>query len=150
MIQTSVGKEDTAEGLYTFVESLIQWKGEPFLLKYLSPTNGRQVVIARDTKRLIQDLRFSAAELITFIWDEKASDDARLSRKTLAKEWEGKALALEVKEPVFEEKEEVGRKLGDGGTSEGKKKAGGGGGGGSGGDKESKLRNILGKGLFKR
>jgi tether containing UBX domain for GLUT4 len=141
MIQTSVAKDDTAESLYGFVEQFLAHK-EPFQLKYLSPANGRQVVIARDKKRLIQDLRFTAAELITFVWDEKASDEARLSRKTLAKEWEAKAETLEVKEPVVEEKPEA-KPVES--KAEGKRKAETGG-----ADKESKLKNILSKGLFKR
>jgi tether containing UBX domain for GLUT4 len=141
MIQTSVGKADTAETLYAFVEQFLQYK-EPFQLKYLSPTNGRQVPILRDQKRLIQDLRFTTAELITFVWDEAASAEARLSRKTLAKEWQDQAETLEVKEPVVEEKSTPAPPQS---KAEGKKKSDSGG-----ADKESKLRNILGKGLFKR
>jgi tether containing UBX domain for GLUT4 len=141
MIQTSVSKDDTAETLYSFVEGFLEYK-EPFQLRYLSPTNGRQVPIARDQKRLIQDLRFTAAELVTFVWDEAASAEARLSRKTLAKEWQDKAETLEVREPVVEENTAPAPQQT---KAEGKKKSDTGG-----ADKESKLKNILSKGLFKR
>lgn len=142
MLQTSVSKEDTAESLYAFVEQYLQYK-EPFQLKYLSPKNGRQVPITRDKKFLIKDLGFTSAELITFLWDEKASDEARLSRKALAPEWQGKAQELRVEEPVVDEKPEP-VASGSQSKAEGKKKVI------SAEDKESKLKNILGKGLFKK
>lgn len=141
IIQMAITKEDTADVLYNFVEQFLQHK-EPFQLKYVGP-NGRQVHIARDNKRLIQDLGFSVAELITFLWDEKASNEARLSRKTLAQEWQDKAQKLKVEEPVIEEKPQpapVGA-----GKTEGKKKSNQ-----NAAEKESKLKSILGKGLFKR
>ncbi|KAF2749930.1 hypothetical protein M011DRAFT_397577 [Sporormia fimetaria CBS 119925] len=140
MIQTSISKEDTAESLYAFVEQYLQYK-EPFKLKYFSPSNGRQVVIARDNKLLIQELRFSTAELITFVWDENASADARLSRQTLAKEWQAKAEPLKVNDPVADDQPEP---VAPQSKSEGKKKAGS-----SGADRESKLKNITSR-LFKR
>ncbi|KAF2280857.1 uncharacterized protein EI97DRAFT_428952 [Westerdykella ornata] len=142
IIQTSMNKEDTAESLYSFVEGFLQHK-EPFQLKYFSPINGRQVLIARDQKRLIQDLRFSAAELITFLWDEKASTEARLSRKTLAKEWQDKAETLRVEEPVVEAPPALAQA--ESSKAQQKKKSET-----SSEDKESKLKNILNKGLFKK
>lgn len=142
IIQTSMNKEDTAESLYGFVEQFLQFK-EPFQLKYFSPINGRQVVIARDKKRLIQDLRFSAAELITFLWDEKASSEARLSRQTLAKEFQDQAETLKVEEPKTQEAPAPAQA--ESSKAEGKRRAET-----SGADKESKLKNILNKGLFKK
>ena len=141
LVQMSLTKEDTATILYEFVTSFLEKKNEPFDLKYTGPT-GRLVLIAKDQKRLIQDLRFSTNELVTFQWAEGASAEARSSRKTLAREWQAKAQTLKVEEPVSEEPPKVETK---GQTvSEGKRKAM------SSEDKESKLKNILGKGLFKR
>ena len=134
-------KTDTASVLYDFVTSFLEKKNEPFDLKYTGPT-GRLILIARDQKRLIEDLRFSTNELITFQWAEGASAEARSSRKTLAQEWQAKAQTLRVEEPVSEEPpraEPKGQTV-----QEGKRKAM------SSEDKESKLKNILGKGLFKR
>ncbi|KAJ4380209.1 hypothetical protein N0V86_004518 [Didymella sp. IMI 355093] len=141
LVQMNLTKEDTAAVLYAYVTSFLEKKNEPFDLKYTGPT-GRLVLILRDDKKLIQDLHFSTNELITFQWGEGASAEARASRKTLAQEWQAKAQALKVEEPVKEEPRKVEAK---GQTvAEGKRKAM------SSEDKESKLKNILGKGLFKR
>jgi tether containing UBX domain for GLUT4 len=139
IIQMAITKEDTAEALYSFVEGFLEHK-EPFQLKYVGPT-GRQVQISRDDKRLIRDLRFTTAELITFLWDDKASSKARTSRP-LAKEWQDKAQALKVEEPTIPETNEPAPTMS---KAEGKKKAET-----SAAVKESKLKSILGKGLFKR
>ncbi|KAF2624336.1 hypothetical protein BU25DRAFT_433569 [Macroventuria anomochaeta] len=141
LVQMNLTKADTATVLYEFVTSFLEKKNEPFELKYTGPT-GRLVLIARDQKRLIQDLRFSTNELVTFQWAEGASAEAKASRKTLAQEWHAKAQTLKVEEPVRQEPPKVESK---GQTvAEGKRKAM------SSEDKENKLKNILGKGLFKR
>ncbi|KAF1924366.1 uncharacterized protein M421DRAFT_72671 [Didymella exigua CBS 183.55] len=141
LVQMSLKREDTASVLYSYVTSFLEKKNEPFDLKYTSST-GRLVLIARDEKRLIQDLRFSMNELVTFQWAEGASAEVRASRKTLAQEWQAKAQTLKVVEPVQEGPKKVESK---GQTvAEGKRKVM------SSEDKESKLKNILGKGLFKR
>lgn len=144
LVQMTLTKEDTATALYTFVTSFLERKTEPFDLKYTGPT-GRLVLIARDQKRLITDLRFSTNELITFQWAEGASAEAKASRKTLAQEWQAKAQTLKVEEPVSAA---AGPSKTDGkplsAVAEGKRKAM------SSEDKESKLKSILGKGLFKR
>jgi len=142
LIQMNFTKEDTANGLYEFAKGFLDRKNEPFELKYTSPI-GRLVLIEKTNKRLSQDLGFSANELITFQWAEDASIEARASRSTLAQEWRAKAQTLKVEDPVAAEKEQVPAK---GQTvAEGKRKANM-----SSDDKENKLKNILGKGLFKR
>ncbi|KAF1358066.1 hypothetical protein EJ07DRAFT_157084 [Lizonia empirigonia] len=140
LVQMNLTKADTASILYDFVTSFLEKKNEPFDLKYTGPT-GRLVLIAKDQKRLIQDLRFSTNELITFQWAEGASAEVRASRKALAQEWQAKAQTLKVDEPVREHQkvEPKGQTF-----AEGKRKVM------SSEDKESKLKNILGKGLFKR
>ncbi|KAF1920039.1 GLUT4 regulating protein TUG-domain-containing protein [Ampelomyces quisqualis] len=142
LIQMNFSKDDTADILYDFVQSFLDRKNEPFELKYTSPT-GRLILIEKNSKRLSHDLRFSLNELITFQWAENASAQARASRSTLAKEWQAKATALKVEEPAPEEKFKV---PAQGQTvAEGKRKAGM-----SSEDKESKLKSMLGKTLFKR
>lgn len=141
LIQMNFTKADLASGLYEFVTNFLEKKHEPFELKYTGPT-GRLVLIPRDNQRLIQDLRFSASELVTFQWAENASPETRASRKAIAPEWQAKAQALRVEEPVKPEPEPETQTPK---VAEGKRKAVM-----SEADKESKLKNILGKGLFKR
>ncbi|KAF2108957.1 GLUT4 regulating protein TUG-domain-containing protein [Lophiotrema nucula] len=141
-LQFNITKTDTAKILYDFVEGCIEYK-EPFQLKYFS-AKGQHLVIPRSDTRLIQDLRLTAKEVVTFLWDEKASNEARLSHRILRREYQDQAQQLEVKEPEIDYKEAPkGHELG---KTEGKRKAGG----SSNQDKESKLKSILGKGLFKR
>lgn len=143
LIQMSFNKDDTADVLYDFVKGFLDRKHEPFDLKYTSPT-GRLVLIEKNSKRLSQDLRFSTNELITFQWAENASAEARASRKTLAQEWQAKATALKVEEPALAEKPEAPAQQGQT-VAEGKRKAVM-----TSEEKESKLKSMLGKGLFKR
>jgi tether containing UBX domain for GLUT4 len=141
LIQMNFTKEDTADGLYDFAQGFLDRKNEPFELKYTSQT-GRLVLIEKNTKRLIKDLHFSTNELITFQWAENASAEARASRKTLAEEWQAKATELKVEELVPEKPQAPAQ----GQTvAEGKRKVEM-----SASDKENKLKNILGKGFFKR
>ncbi|KAK1914701.1 hypothetical protein P3342_010690 [Pyrenophora teres f. teres] len=143
LIQMSFNRSDTAAGLYDFVRGFLEKKNEPFQLKNTGPT-GRLVLIPQDDKRLVHDLRFFNNELITFQWADHASAEARASRNTLAKEWQAKAQELKVEEPVRDEK--MSAAAGQGQTvAEGKRKANM-----SNEEKESKLKSLLGKGLFKK
>jgi tether containing UBX domain for GLUT4 len=140
-VQLNVSKVDTTDILYTTVEGLLLYT-EPFQLKYMGP-NGRQTLIPREKKFLFRDLRFSPKEQVTFLWDDAASDKARTSRSVLSQEWQNKAQVLKVDEPVVEPKQpEQERTLG---KAEGKKKAPM-----SAEDKESKLKSMLNKSLFKK
>jgi tether containing UBX domain for GLUT4 len=143
LIQMNFNKSDTAVGLYDFVRGFLEKKNEPFQLKNTGPT-GRLVMIPQDNKRLVHDLRFFNNELITFQWADNASAEARASRHTLSQEWQAKAQALKVEEPVREEKAQPQASQGQT-VAEGKRKANM-----SNEEKESKLKNLLGKGLFKR
>jgi tether containing UBX domain for GLUT4 len=142
LIQMGFTKDDTAEGLYEFVKGFLAKKNEPFQLKNTGPT-GRLVLIPQDNKHLVQDLRFFNNELITFQWAENASAEARASRNTLAQEWQAKAQTLKVEEPAPVEKTQPQAK--EQTVAEGKRKANM-----SSEEKESKLKNLLGKGLFKK
>ncbi|KAF2200020.1 hypothetical protein GQ43DRAFT_90996 [Delitschia confertaspora ATCC 74209] len=142
LIQANITKADTADSMYELVQGFLEHKDQPFQLRYIGP-KGAPVTMKRGSERLIQDLRFSGREAVTFVWDENASGDARLSRQTLRKEWLDQAQSLKIEEPVVEDRPEpVGES-----KSEGKKRVGG---NSSGMDKESRLKNILGKGLFKK
>lgn len=141
LIQMDLTKADTADGLYEFVKSFLEKKNEPFKLNYTSPA-GRLVLIPQDNKRLIQDLRFFNNELITFQWADNASAEVRASRKALAHEWQAKAQTLKIEEPApaANEASVKGQTV-----AEGKKKASM-----SSEEKESKLKSLLGKSLFKK
>lgn len=140
IVQANITRGDTADSLYELVRGFLEFTDQPFLLKYIGP-KGLPVTLKPGKERLIQDLRFTGREVVTFIWDENASADARLSRRTLKKEWQDQAQVLEVKEPVVEEPEPAAET-----KAEGKRKAGG----SSNVDKESKLKSILGKTLFNK
>ncbi|EMD62085.1 hypothetical protein GGP41_002437 [Bipolaris sorokiniana] len=145
LIQMSFNKNDTAAGLYDFVRDFLEKKNEPFQLKNTGPT-GRLVLIPRDDKRLVQDLRFFNNELVTFQWAENASAGTRASRHVLASEWQAKAQMLKVEEPAREDLVQPQSNQSQGGSvTEGKRKANM-----SNEEKESKLKNLLGKGLFKK
>jgi tether containing UBX domain for GLUT4 len=140
LIQMPLNKVDTAAGLYDNVRGFLEKKDEPFLLKNTGAT-GRLVLIPQDEKRLVHDLRFFNNELITFQWADSASDEARASRNALSKEWTDKATALKVEEPdALPQTQSQGQTV-----AEGKRKAVM-----SNEEKESKLKNLLGKGLFKK
>lgn len=146
LIQMDLTKTDTADGLYKFVKGFLAKQDEPFKLNYTGPT-GRLVHFPQDNKRLIQDLRFFNNELITFQWAENASAEARASRSTLAQEWQAKAQTLKVEDPSTKAEESQGSTSSTQGqtVADGKRKAVL-----SSEEKESKLKNLLGKGLFKK
>ncbi len=144
LLQQLITKEDTAAVLYTHVASLLDRPNEPFDLKYTGPT-GRLVLIPRDSKRLIQDLRFSTNELLTFQWSENASPEVRASRRTLALAWAKLAKELEVRDPYKEEESGM-----DKGPVETAKEGKGKGKALSMEERESKLKSILGKAFKKK
>jgi len=92
----------------------------------------------------VHDLRFFNNELVTFLWADNASAEARASRHVLSQESQAKAQALKVEEPVREERAQPEASQGQT-VADGKRKANM-----SNEEKESKLKNLLGKGLFKK
>ncbi|KAI9779889.1 MAG: hypothetical protein M1816_003314 [Peltula sp. TS41687] len=79
---------DTVGTLYGFVRAMLHHSDQPFLLSY-SSAKGPAKIIPREEEeeeeeegagatRLIADLGFSGRMLVNFVWDEKASDEARL------------------------------------------------------------------------
>ena len=68
---------DTVTVLYSFVQSMLQYPEQPFLLSYPSVKGPKMIAPEERNVRLIQDLGFSGRMLINFKWDEKASSEAR-------------------------------------------------------------------------
>jgi tether containing UBX domain for GLUT4 len=98
----------------------------------------------RDATRVFEDLRFSANEMVTFRWDEGASAGVRGAKSVLSEEWTRRAAPLRVEEVVGEEVSQGGSSQGQTlGGAKPKKEY-------SAAEKENKLKNLLGKGLFKR
>ncbi|KAF2710318.1 hypothetical protein K504DRAFT_378087 [Pleomassaria siparia CBS 279.74] len=138
MMQMDMSRTDTAMELYDFVSGFLERKTEPFQLKHTNKT-GKLVPISKDKKRLIQDLGLSSRETVTFLWDQGASDEARLSRTILAPEFLSQARELKVEEPVVKDEPEPAPST----KSEGKKKAM------SASEKENKIAAMMKKRFFK-
>lgn len=143
IIQANIYKADDAATVYDVVASCLEHKYEPFQLQYRGPV-GRPVKMDRDNKRVFRDLGFSASELLTFLWDETASAEARRARNLLSAEWQTKAQALRVEEPLAanEPSQGQGKELG---KAEGKRKVEM-----SASEKESKIKNLLKGSLFQK
>lgn len=87
---------DTAETLYDHVRSLLERETEPFLLKY-SAHGGSKDVPKNSKDRLIAKLGMMGRVLVTVVWEEGASDEARSSR-VLKAEFAEQAKDIEIKE----------------------------------------------------
>lgn len=68
--------EDTAVGLYDFVKGLLENENEPFLLKFAA-MKGPTVVPREEAVKLISGLGMTGRVMVNFIWDEKATVEAR-------------------------------------------------------------------------
>ncbi|KAI9800561.1 MAG: hypothetical protein M1833_003219 [Piccolia ochrophora] len=99
-VVSKFGAMDTTTSLYTFVRSMLVAADQPFWLSYASPKG--PIVIPRDdggneAKKLISGLGFLGRMLITFVWDESASAEARLG-PVLKEEFARVAKELRVEE----------------------------------------------------
>lgn len=106
---------DTSAALYDHVKGLMDHEGEPFSLKY-SSSKGPQLVPKESSARLISDLGMVGRVLVTVIWDEGASIEARNGFIVKARFREA-AQEIEVKEIVgtVEDKPNLGwGRLGEG------------------------------------
>lgn len=141
-VQFPVSKVDTAADVYNFVTGCLQHQSEPFHLSYRD-TKGLFTQMARNDKLVFQDLKFSSNELLTFRWDDRASATVRGIKSVLSPEWQQKAAPLKVEEPIAAEPPQAstqGRTLGDGKPKKEYSAA----------EKESKLKSLLGKSIFKK
>lgn len=143
IVQFPVSKSDSAAEVYAFVTACLQHKDEPFHLSYRD-AKGVFAQMPRDGTRVFQDLKFSTNELLTFRWDDAASAGVRSVKSVLSEEWTRKAAPLKVEEPVVAEAPQAAGAQGQTlGGAKPKKEY-------SAAEKENKLKNLLGKGLFKR
>lgn len=67
---------DTSTILYDYVKGLMEHENDPFSLKFTS-AEGTQIVPKDSTVRLISDLGMVGRVLVTLVWDEGASMEAR-------------------------------------------------------------------------
>ena len=143
-IQLAITKADTTHDVYAAVRGVVAFADQPFALRYLGP-KGVPVIMQPGPERLLQDVGFSGRDLVTFAWADGASPEARSARPCLKAEWLGRAEALQVEAPARGPEKSVAGKPAQEGQAGGRKTGAGGA-----QDKESKLKSILGKGLFKR
>lgn len=94
---------DTITTLYDFVQSMLDQSDQPFLLSYSSAKGPNIIPREEGTAKLIADLGFSGRMLINFIWDEKASDEARLGESVLKREFAAAAKQIRVDETKAED-----------------------------------------------
>lgn len=87
---------DTAITLYDFVKELLENENEPFLLNFTA-MKGPKVVPREEAVKLIGELEMTGRVLINFIWDERATVEAR-GAKVLKPEFLEKAREIEIKE----------------------------------------------------
>lgn len=142
LIQMDFTKEDTASGLYEFVESLLE-KKEAFQLRYTGRM-GQLVLIQRDDQRLGEHLHFFPNETVTFQWADEASAEVRGSQKILADAWQAIAQPIPADEATTRASTEPLQISATGTGSESKKKTL------SPQEKESKIKNLLGNSLFRK
>ncbi|KAF2684935.1 hypothetical protein K458DRAFT_417783 [Lentithecium fluviatile CBS 122367] len=98
-IQTQMLKSDTANDIYAVVSSCLSIHNEPYDLQYRSRA-GQPLKMERANKRVFQDLGFSSNELVTFLWGDKASNDARSRKNVLSQQYQQQAQTLRVEEPA--------------------------------------------------
>ncbi|KAK8224877.1 GLUT4 regulating protein TUG-domain-containing protein [Phyllosticta capitalensis] len=150
-LESRFGRDETGQDLYAWVRGLLADESARFVIRYNSPQNARLVTLPDDAAAgLVRDLGLEGRVLMTMAWDEGASVAARRG-PVLADKWASRGVAMKVKDPAVE-------------AARGQTLASSSGAGASGAaeedsakakkapksaeEKESKLRGILGKGLF--
>lgn len=136
---------ETAAQLYGCVRGVLAHADQPFTLKYPG-ARGPLVALPDGPVRLVADLGFRGRQLFNLVWDEGASAAARSSaQRSLKLEWYEKGHEMAVREPSAADAAAAAgpasAKDGAGDAAPPKKA--------SSGDKESKLKAMLNKGLFK-
>ena len=115
---------DTAITLYDFVRGMMERETEPFLLSYAS-ADGPKNVPPDSADRLITGLNMTGRVLVNFVWEEGASNEARLAAvvKTAFRE---QAKEIEVKEVESVDVQEEEKDTSDNGMVKGKERGKGG------------------------
>ncbi|KKY16701.1 putative ubx domain protein [Diplodia seriata] len=141
-VEARFGNQEKAAALYACVRGVLAHPDQPFTLKYPG-ARGPLVTLKDDGKRLVADLGFQGRQLLNLVWEDSASGAARTSR-SLKEEWYAKGHEMTVKEPPAASASDAKAKANAGleNVPPAKKQA-------SSRDKESKLKAMLNKGLFK-
>lgn len=116
---------DTSITLYDFVKGLLENEDEPFLLNFAA-MKGPKVVPKEEAVKLISGLGMTGRVLVNFIWDERATVEAR-GGKVLKVEFREKAREIEIKDveaiEVEDQRDKTSQVLGKDGDGEGKGKS---------------------------
>lgn len=140
-VEASFGKTQTAVDVYEFVKSLIRHPKAAFSLRYMG--NKGQTTMAERPQELVRDLKFTGQTLLTFVWEAAASQDERRPPTLLeqyTRQWQARKVEAPANEPA-PAAESSGAKPDDKGKGKQVMSAA---------DKESKLKKMLGGGLFKK
>ncbi|KAK8165790.1 GLUT4 regulating protein TUG-domain-containing protein [Phyllosticta citribraziliensis] len=151
-LESRFGRDETGKDLYSWVRGLLASsadEGARFVVRYNTPENARLVTLPDAAVTLVRDLGLEGRVLMTMTWDDGASVAVRRA-PVLADKWARRATELKVKDPAAEAASSAGgHALGAAGAADGdadekkSRKVPR-----SAEEKESKLRGILGKGLF--
>lgn len=151
-LESRFGRDETGKDLYSWVRGLLASsadEGARFVVRYNSPEKARLVTLPDAAVTLVRDLGLEGRVLMTMTWDDGASVAVRRA-PVLADKWASRATELKVKDPAAEAASAGGHALGVAGAAadadadeKKSRKAPK-----SAEEKESKLRGILGKGLF--
>ncbi|KAK7536660.1 GLUT4 regulating protein TUG-domain-containing protein [Phyllosticta citricarpa] len=155
-LESRFGRDETGKDLYSWVRGLLASsadEGARFVVRYNSPENARLVTLPDDAAvTLVRDLGLEGRVLMTMSWDDGASVAVRRG-PVLADKWARRATELKVKDPGAEAAAANaaaagGNTLGAAGAADADAEKKSKKGPKSAEEKESKLRGILGKGLF--
>ncbi|KAK7512298.1 GLUT4 regulating protein TUG-domain-containing protein [Phyllosticta citriasiana] len=155
-LESRFGRDETGKDLYSWVRGLLASsadEGARFVVRYNSPENARLVTLPDDAAvKLVRDLGLEGRVLMTMSWDDGASVAVRRG-PVLADKWARRATELKVKDPGAEAAAATaaaagGNTLGAAGAADADAEKKSKKGPKSAEEKESKLRGILGKGLF--
>jgi tether containing UBX domain for GLUT4 len=141
MIETTINASETSADVYRKVRETLTHSTEAFELRFVG-NKGHQTLPDSASKRLVRDFGFRGKVLVTFVWSQEASADARQA-PALKDEYRSHAQELNVDLSSFRAVPQA-----EGSSSqkaEPAKKEGGGKGKG-GGDLEAKMKKFLGFG----
>lgn len=140
-VETNMDRNHAATDVYNFVREMLEYPNEEWSLSYRVATS--MVPLKDGPQKLIADLGFQGRILFTFIWGDHVSGDKKRA-PPLKKQWRDQAQSLKIDSP----KDTPAQPTAETGTATASKapvkpKM-------SDSEKESKLKNLLGKGLFKK
>ena len=144
-IETTISASDTATRLYAQVaDTLSAVPHEPFELRYVGARGAHETLPHASTQRLVRDFGFRGKILVTLVWGDKASAQARQG-PSLKEEYRSRATELKVElasrqtdagSPAHQTEAQKASEASAGGATGGKGK----------GDLEAKMKRFLGFG----